>query len=77
MKSVSNGIHYAQAFRSVTKTTKEGLQAIAVGSWVVALNFKHFGYESLSRPALDLNNDIQGLCNVRLDGPEWNFDAAL
>ena len=39
-----------KSFSNVT-TTNEGVEAVAVGSWVVALNFKYFGYVPFSGPA--------------------------
>jgi hypothetical protein len=70
-------IHHNQALRSVTKTTKEGVQVIAVGSSVVALDFKHFGYESLSRPAFDLHDEIERVRDICLDHGIGHLDATL
>ena len=53
------------------------MEVITVGFRVVCPNLKHFGNKSNARPALDLDDDIEGIRDVGLDRQIWNFDAAL
>ena len=48
-----------------------------VGVGIVAVDFKHFGDETASRAALDLNDNIQRISDIGFDGAVWQFDAAL
>ena len=40
-------------------------------------NLENFGNEAHARPALDLDNDVERLGDVRLDGSVRNLDATL
>jgi len=43
-----------------------------IGIGIVAVDFEHFGNETPSGPALDLNHDVQRISDVRLDGANAN-----
>jgi hypothetical protein len=46
------------------------VEQISVG--IVAVDFEHFGNETPSWPALDLNEDIEQIADVGLDGAKAN-----
>ena len=48
-----------------------------VGVGIVAVDLKHFGDETASGAALDLDNNIQRISDIGLDGAVWQLDAAL
>ena len=44
---------------------------------VVASDFKDFRNKANPWLTFDLDEDVERLCDVRLDGPIWHFDTAL
>ena len=48
-----------------------------VGVGIVAVDLKHFGDETATRAALDLQNNIQRISDIGFDGAVWQLDAAL
>jgi hypothetical protein len=69
-------IHLKQAPFSYS-TTKDHMEVVAVPLWIVPENFNDPGYEASLWAALDLNDDIQRIRNVCLDGSVWRPDATL
>jgi len=51
------------------------IKQISVG--IEAVDFEDFGNEPSPRPAFDLDNDVQRIADVRLDGAIRKFHAAL
>jgi hypothetical protein len=51
------------------------IEKVCVG--IVAVDFKDFGNESSPGPALDLNDNVQRIADVGLDGAVRELDAAL
>ena len=51
------------------------VEEVCVG--VVSIDKEDFGNVSAARPTLDLNDDIEGVGNVGLDGPIGELDPAL
>lgn len=52
-------------------------KVITVGFRVIAAKFENFGDESLSWPALQLDEDVQGIGDVAFDRAIRQFDPAL
>jgi hypothetical protein len=52
-------------------------EVVTVGFWAVAANFDDLGDESRPWPALQLNEDVQRVSDIALDGSVWQFDSAL
>ena len=52
-------------------------EVIGVGCGVVAGNFDDFGNESFSWPAFELNDDVERVADVVLDGAIRELDATL
>jgi len=48
---------------------KHGAVAKEVGVGVVTVDFEHFGDETASREAFDVNDDVHGVPNICFDGP--------
>src|SRR6266478_4284683 len=47
------------------------VKVVSVSFRFISTNLDNFGNKSRPRPALDLNDDIQRVRNVGLDGPLW------
>jgi hypothetical protein len=48
-----------------------------IGVGVVAVDFEDFRDIAASRPAIDLNHDMEGVADIALDGAVGQLDAAL
>src|SRR5713226_6651401 len=55
----------------------DGAKVEQVGVGIVAVDFEDFGNEPSARPAFDLDDDVQRIPDVRLDGAVRKFHAAL
>src|SRR5690348_5545652 len=55
----------------------DGAEIKKVGVRIVAVDFEDFGDESPARSAFDVNDDVEGVGDVRLDRAVWQFHAAL
>jgi len=53
------------------------VKVVSVSFRFISTNLKNFGNKSRPRPALDLNDDIQRVRDVRLDYSVWHLDATL
>lgn len=55
----------------------DGSQVVALPLWVIPFDSDYFGDKTDAWPAFDLNDDIQRICDVCLDGAIRYFNTAL
>ena len=53
------------------------MEVVAVRLLVVTKNLKHFRNKARSWPALDLDDDVERVRDVRLDGPIGHLNTTL
>jgi hypothetical protein len=52
-------------------------RVIMFATWVIAFDGEHFRDKTSTRPTFDLNDDIQGIGNICLNGAVRYLDTAL
>jgi len=55
----------------------DGAEIEKIGVRVKTVDFEDFGDESPARSSFDVDYDVQGVTDVRLDRAIWQFHAAL
>jgi hypothetical protein len=53
------------------------LEVISIRDLVVPANFENLRDKPSPKPAVDLNDHVQRICDIALDGGIRNFDATL
>lgn len=56
---------------------KDSAKIVSVYLWVVSSNFQYFGNIPTPWPTLDLDDDVERVCDVGLDGTVRHLDATL